>query len=70
MSNYITISVELDDGTVAEKRAEITGIDNRAFLAYQTRAAAEVVTERLVNMLIVNEGTQARPTGTCRRDRA
>ncbi|QIP39688.1 hypothetical protein G9444_2444 [Rhodococcus erythropolis] len=63
MSNYITIRVELDDGTVTEKRAEITGIDNRAFLAYQTLAAAEVVTERLVNMLIVNEGTQARPTG-------
>lgn len=61
MSHYVTIRVELDDGTVAEKRTEITGIDNRAFLAYQTLAAAEVVTEKLVNMLIVNEVAQIRP---------
>ncbi|WP_075833567.1 MULTISPECIES: hypothetical protein [unclassified Rhodococcus (in: high G+C Gram-positive bacteria)] len=61
MSNYITIRVELDDGTVAEKRAEIERIGNRRFLAYETLTAAESLTGDVVEMLIANHPAQINP---------
>lgn len=61
MSNYITIRVELDDGTVVEKRAEIERIGNRRFLAHETLIAAESLTGDVVEMLIANHPAQINP---------
>ena len=61
MSSYITIRVELDDGTVVQKRAEIERIGNRRFLAHETLTAAESLTGEVVEMLIANHPAQINP---------
>ena len=40
MSHYITVRVELEDGTVAEKRTEIDGIGNPRYIETETRHSA------------------------------
>lgn len=61
MSHYITVRVELEDGTIAEKRTEIDRIGNPHFIAFETRQSAAVAVDEVVAMLTATKPEQIYP---------
>ncbi|MDI9901331.1 hypothetical protein QM716_15845 [Rhodococcus sp. IEGM 1409] len=61
MSHYITVRVELEDGTIAEKRTEIDRIGNPRFIAFETRQSAAVAVDEVVAMLTATQPKQIFP---------
>ncbi|MFD6517343.1 hypothetical protein [Rhodococcus sp. NPDC060176] len=56
--NYVTVSVQLADGTIVEKRREILGIGNPRYIRTETLWSANKAIQEVVDMLTVNHPDQ------------
>ena len=61
MNDYITVRVELADGTVAQKSTEIERIGNPRFIAFETQQSAAVAVDEVIAMLTAKQPKQIFP---------
>lgn len=54
MSNYVTVRVELEDGTIVQKRNEIIGVGNPLYIQTETYWSANEAIQEVVDMLTWN----------------